>query len=225
MNISPVNFYGNQTRLYMPKFQAASSYPNKNQRQVADDKSYMQSQKYEMPLSDVPLKDTNLPKSSKLSFIETSRNIDLAGKVVKNSRTGLTYVYNKSGYVNSVLDSNGDTVRAISRKIDGKIIEYIDHVFAGGNAVRTVYYNADGSVKNYFDRTLDANGKRIRTVCRNSDGSVKDYTDYVLDSKGNTLKAITHNADGSLFCCYDHVRDANGSLVRIITRYPDGTIK
>lgn len=120
--------------------------------------------------SKIPLKDANVFKVSKLSRQETNRNINHAGKKITNIKTGLTYKYNENGYVEKVINANGNTIREIFRK-------------------------ADGSVKNYWDFVFDANGNNIRTIRRKADGSVNDYLDFVFDTKGKVVGTIIRNAN------------------------------
>lgn len=118
---------------------------------------------------ETPLKDTNVPKLSKLSRIETECNIENAGKSIKSGETGLTYLYDQKGFVISVYDANGKTLRA-------------------------VYRNANGLIHGYLDYVRDANGNTMKIISRRADGSVKEYVNYVYDANGRFVKAMRRNA-------------------------------
>ncbi len=118
---------------------------------------------------EIPLKDTNAPKVSKLSRIETECNVENAGKSIKSGETGLTYLYDQKGFVISVFDANGKTLRA-------------------------VYRNANGFIHGYLDYVRDANGNTMKIISRRADGSIKEYVNYIYDSNGRFVKASRSNA-------------------------------
>lgn len=203
MNISPVNAYGYQARAYMPRFQGTKNLSDK----LATSDVYIETPKHnietkveglkiKLPPSDIPLKDPNLPDTSKLSHQETIRNIEHAGKKIEDSKTGLTYKYNENGYVHKVFDSKDKCVRKIYRNETGTVYGYSDYVNdTNGNTIRDIYRKADGSVRSYSDYVLDANGNKKRVIFRDSEGEIFSSTDYILDSNGNFVKAIEHSTN------------------------------
>ncbi len=123
--------------------------------------------------TEIPLKDTNLPKVSKLTLQETERNIENAGKTIKDAVTGLSYKYDQNGFVKNVLDANGKRIRIIERKSDGSVVSYLDCI-------------------------RDANGKETKVISREADGSVIRYGDYIYDANGIQKDVIGYNSDGTV---------------------------
>lgn len=126
-----------------------------------------------------PVTDTNLPSKGQDVSQYTLENREyifpnkmLANRTVKNP-DGTSYSYNKDGYLEAVLDQNGNKTRAIFRDSGFNVDFYIDYEY-------------------------DENGNRTQATYRESDGSVADYTEYKYDEKGNRTRTIRHNPDGSV---------------------------
>ena len=174
-----------------------------------------------------PQEDTNPPGVSKLDQTSTTRCTDRAGQSYKDPASGLTYKYDKNGYVTDIYNSDNRFTRHIVRSPDGSWVwSYYDLEYdSKGNKTRQIDRDSDGSVKNYCDFEYDEQGNRTREINRDSDGSVGNYYDSEYDSNGNETRVIRRDSDGSFGYCIDSEYDKKGKRTREIVRNSDGSVK
>ena len=131
-----------------------------------------------------------------------------------------------SHYCDKTYNSNNQETSSIRRTQDGRVegsdiyeVEYN----ADGKETRTVYYNSDGSVKNYEDYEYGANGKKTRAVRCDASGNVKEYTVYEYGTNGKKTRAVRCDASGNVkeYTVYEY--DKDGYYTGSTLYNPDGT--
>ncbi len=202
-----------------------------------------------------PKADPNKPKASDPSDIpaqnapldanEGIRHSKYANQSVLN-QDGTTSSYDEEGYLEKIMDKNGNVTkeinramgcmydyeydkdgkesRSIIRYIDGTIVSYADSEYGkDGNKTKEVRYNPDGSVDSWT--TYEYNQKNCtKQVTYAADGSVTGYIKSEYNKDGNKTKEVSYNPDGSVNYWTDYEYDQNGNRTLELLYNGDGTL-
>lgn len=168
-----------------------------------------------------PPKITNIPKSSSLSDIEQTQNMNNRLKTVTDPASGNKYVYDRQGYVSEVYDKDDHRIRTIYASGKYSTYEYD----ANGRMIRDIVYKENGKVDYFLNHEYDANGRMTRAiVCNGGNGSVNHYTDVEYDADGRTTRDIHYNGSGVVEYFADHEYDADGRETRAIVYNENGAV-
>lgn len=184
---------------------------------------------YDVPkdatIKEIPTDAKILPKESNyLSSTETQCNMEYAGKIIKDSKTGLKYQYAYTGFVVVVYDKEDRVIRHIPRKAYGYLCPYY-HVYEydkSGKKLRKIAYDTkNGSRGSYTDYEYDNKGNITRQINRYPDGSVDSYVDCEYDKSRNITREITRRNNGIVQYYVDYKYNA-GEIEHYIIYNSDG---
>jgi len=150
-----------------------------------------------------------------------------------------TYVYGDNGYVTSVKNSAGYTMKEICRDDDGNFYSdwtYIEYAYdSNGNLITQVYRKPDGTFQDktdglaYVEWLYDTNNRKTDRINYNNDGIVNSFLKFTYDANGNRTRAY-YRADGNIdeddgFAYVNDIYDSNGNITRTIYRQADGSLR
>lgn len=178
-----------------------------------------------------PKADPNKPKASDPSDIPAQKAPLDANEGIRHSKyanqsvlnqDGTTSSYDEEGYLEKIMDKNGNVTKEISREYNS-IIEY--EYDKDGNNNRMIIRNIDGTLDSYYKYEYGKDGNKTKEVRYNPDGSIIDYSKYEYDKDGNKTKEIIYNPDGSITgWYYKYERDKDGHCSKMLRYNADGSV-
>lgn len=90
--------------------------------------------------------------------------------------------------------------------------------------LKTVQYNADGSVETLTKSIFNESGNIVKGIVYNGDGSIETLTEYEYDENDQCTKCITHDADGNAIESNESKYDSNGNCIEWIKYDGDGNV-
>lgn len=176
-----------------------------------------------------PKADPNKPKAADPSEIpaqnapldmnEGTRHSKYANQSILN-QDGTTSSYDEEGYLEKIMDKNGNVTKEINRSM-GYMIDY--EYDKDGHESRRIIRAMKGTIASYTDSEYGKDGKKTKNVVYNPDGSVDNWTTYEYNQK-NCTKQVTYDADGSVTEYIKSEYNKDGNKTKEVRYNPDGSI-